>query len=136
VDLRWLYGGGEIQVQGLNLHVAPLEEMVWAKLYVLNRERCDWPDVLNMLYFCCGEIDWRHLLNRLGPDAPLLAGVLSVLSWLAPDRMKLLPSWLLEKLRLHGPPPAIPQEELQWRATLLNPRDWFVWPLEKRLKAS
>ena len=28
----------------------PPEELIWAKLYVLQRDRSDWPDILNLLY--------------------------------------------------------------------------------------
>ncbi len=98
VDLQWLTRGPALQVRGHVLTMVPAEELIWAKLYVMQRERCDWPDVLNLLYHTAGTLDWAHLLWRLGDDAPLLAGVLSVFLWLCPERGAHIPTWLCDRI--------------------------------------
>lgn len=52
-------------------HVLPVEEMIWDKLYVMQRDRCDWPDTLNLLYAAGPTLDWQYLFGRLASDAPL-----------------------------------------------------------------
>ena len=44
VDLEWITNGEEIDCDGQPVRIIALEEMIWSKLYVLQRDRCDWPD--------------------------------------------------------------------------------------------
>ena len=118
VDLPWLRRWGEIEVHGMRFFVAPPEEMIWAKLYVLHRLRSDWPDVFSYLYFCGEGLDWRHLFERLGSDSPLLGGVLSVFSWLSPERAASLPEWVWERAGMCRPA-AWSSESEERRAALL-----------------
>jgi len=101
--------------------LAPVEELIWAKLYVLQRDRCDWPDIINLIQAASDTIDWDHLLERLGDDAPLLAAALTVYGWLAPDSLLKLPV-LVELLArpTHRRPDATPREKL------LDSRPWFT----------
>jgi hypothetical protein len=79
VDREYFDRSSEITVRDMRLRVAPPEEMIWAKLYILVRERSDWPDILNYFYYCAAGLDWRHLFDRLGEDAPLLTAALPFL---------------------------------------------------------
>lgn len=128
VDERWLARGPEIVIRGEALRAIPIEELIWSKLYVLQRERCDWIDVLKLIDAQSASIDWDHLLDRLADDAPLLAGALEVYSWLAPDRAGQIEQRLWERLRLPYPT-LIPNPELSpARAGLLDSRPWFRTP--------
>jgi hypothetical protein len=124
VDEGWVTRGELVEAQGLQFRVVPAEEMIWAKLFVFQRERFDWPDVLNMIHGAGKSLDWEHLLTRLGHDVPLLAGVLSVYAWLAPGAAQRLPDWLWQRLSVEPPAgqaPAVDQE----RVKLLDSRPWF-----------
>jgi hypothetical protein len=126
VDEPWLSRALEVKGRGLTLPVAPPEEMMWAKFYVMNRERCDWPDILNYMYFCGDELDWDHLLKRLGPDSLLLAGVLCVFAWLSPDRAKLLPESLWPRVGLAHPDSTQSGVDTRLRARMLNRKlQWY-----------
>jgi Nucleotidyl transferase of unknown function (DUF2204) len=126
VDEQWLREGGEIHIRGENLPVVPAEEMVWNKLYVMQHDRCDWTDVLNLLYSSAQHLDWEYLLNRLGDDTPLLAAALSIYRWLCPGRSRRVPAWVWERLQVTAPGrDAIP--EIDWHhTTLLDLRPWFA----------
>lgn len=124
VDRRWVFGGPSITIRGERMRVVPVEEMIWGKLYIVQRPRCDWPDIINMIYGAGTELDWEHLITRLGPDAPLLAGVLSTFSWLCPGRAAALPIWIWDRLGMSLPvdgPDYIPE-----RVTYVESRPWFV----------
>jgi hypothetical protein len=126
VDAVWLSRAEEIDLEGLRVKVTAPEEIVWAKLYVLSRLRCDWPDILNLIYYCGHGMDWNYLLDRLGKDAPLLASVVSLLSWLSPRRLHDFPDWLLDRLDVRPPAGAdVDSDVLRWRAALLSRHDWF-----------
>jgi hypothetical protein len=124
VDEEWFEHAPEIQVRGQTLRVAPAEELLWCKLFVLQRERCDWPDVLNLIHSLGADLDWEHLLNRLGDDLPLLAGLLNVYGWLCPGNDLLLPASLRELVPHSGRRGAPVEDATNIR--LLDSRPWFI----------
>ncbi len=124
IDELWM-SGPSIDVHGRLLKVLPAEAMLWDKLYIMQRDRCDWPDLLNLLYSVGPQADWKYLLFRLGDDLPLLAGVLSVFRWISPARAQTLPKWLWRRVGL-APPPSAPLPEIDpWRVSLLDTRPWY-----------
>jgi hypothetical protein len=122
VDARWLTAGPQVHFGGELVRVVPPEELLWSKLYVMQRDRCDWPDILNLLHALGPALDWRHLMDRVGEDAPLLKGVLAVFQWLSPDRAVELPKWIWPALERAS------QRSMQGgccHADLLDSRPWF-----------
>lgn len=92
VNKAWVSRGPQRELRGRQLRVAPIEELIWAKLFVLQRERCDWPDILRLLFHHSNTIDWPYLKSLAGKHWQLLAGVLLVFRWLAPEQAKSLDS--------------------------------------------
>lgn len=123
VDERWLLGP-EVEVDGRLFHLLAPEEMIWTKLYILQHDRCDWPDIFTVLYAIGSDLDWRHLVWRVGEDAALLAGALSVFGWLCPGHANSLPSWLWSELGVQ-PPRSHHSLSSGERADLLDSRAWF-----------
>ena len=120
VDRHWIEVFGEIEARGIRVFVAPPEEMMWAKLYVLHRLRTDWPDVLKYIDVCGPGLDWQHLYDRLGGDFPLLGGALSVFSWLNPKRAAELPEWVWEQFGVRRPETSSTKESPEARGILLG----------------
>jgi len=114
--------------------VVPIEEFLWCKVYIMQRDHCDWVDVFNVLYATAPRVHWNRLLRRLGEDWPLLRGLLSVYGWLCPARAKKLPETLLKRLRL--PRPKTSGDCKPDRIRLLDSRRWFAaaLPLEQPLE--
>lgn len=125
VDLRWLSQGPEVVIRGERLRAIPAEELIWAKLYIVQRTRCDWVDVINIIDACADSIEWDHLLERLASDTPLLAGALSVFGWLAPGRAQDIPKSVWRRLGQKVPLPAPGSDVTSTRANLLDSRRWF-----------
>jgi hypothetical protein len=126
VDMAWLTRGPLVELQGETMRAIPVEELIWSKLYVVQRERCDWGDVLNLIDAQAGRLDWDHLLHRMGEDAPLLSGVLALYGWLSPQRSDVIPERVWERLgiqRLGGHP--ADGSLTTTRARLLDARPWF-----------
>jgi hypothetical protein len=121
----WLTRGPEVDIRGERLRPIPVEELIWNKLYVLQRGRCDWADVFNLLDAQARSLDWQHLLERLGEDQPLLAGALEVFAWLAPDRVDEVPSPVWQRLGISRPTPGEPSHPSE-RVSLLDSRPWFT----------
>jgi len=121
VDRDWLTRGPLVAFGSERVRVVPPEELIWSKLYVMQRDRCDWPDVLNILQAIGPQLDWPRLMRRLADDTSLLDGVLSAFRWLSPERAAELPSWLW---RLKVRNTAAPQDPCE-RVRLLDSRPWF-----------
>lgn len=124
VDEDWIRRGPTIALRGKSVSLLPPEELLWAKLYVMQRERCDWGDALNLVYTLGPHIEWDWLVGRLEDDVPLLDAMLRVYTWLCPDGAAKLPKWLFEF-------PAALQSNGQItdrndvRAKRLDTRPWF-----------
>ena len=63
VDEGWLSRGPLIRMFGQEFRAIPPEELIWSKLYVLQRDRCDWPDILNLICATGPNLDWNHLIQ-------------------------------------------------------------------------
>lgn len=83
---------------GNDVKFLPLEEIVWIKTFVINRHRCDWPDVMRVIRAQCRNLDWNRLLDMLGEHWLLLAGLIDVFDWQHPDSMGCIPGGIREEL--------------------------------------
>jgi len=124
IDELWM-SGPSVNLRGHVLKTLPVEALVFDKVFIMQRDRCDWPDVLNLLYWAGAELDWEKVLARLGPDWPLLAGVLSVFRWMSPGRARALPGWRWEGLQLQAPESQAQPEIVPRRVSLLDTRPWY-----------
>jgi hypothetical protein len=125
VDEAWLTRGPTTEIRGWPVQLLAPEELIWSKLYALQRDRCDWPDLLNILYAVGPRLDWEHLVRRVGEDLPVLAGLLSLFSWLCPMRAHELPEWVWSQLGLSAVGTNHRSDADLRRAALLDSRDWF-----------
>jgi len=130
VDETWLEGP-QVEVDHESFHLLAPEEALWSKLYVMQRDRCDWPDAVNLLYGVGPEIDFRRLLQNLAGDVPLFAGLMSMFGWLCPERARELPEWLWRELGLTPPATDRNPQQVRDRARLLDSRPWFTPTLEE-----
>lgn len=124
VDPIWFARAGQADLRGFPVKIAPIEEFLWCKLYIVQRDRCDWVDGMNLLFAQPGGLDWAHLLWRLGEDWPLLQGLLTLYGWLYPEAADRLRERLPEPLKI---PAGLGGGARPWeeRVRLLDSRRWF-----------
>ena len=136
IDGGWFERARPFWLRGRLLAAVPTEELIRVKLYVLQRERCDWVDVLNVLASAAGTIDWHWLVKRMDRDVSLLQAVLAVFNWMSPNRATALPAWLKEQfaLPMMDVDDAAAAEER--RVRLFDSRPWFALhqPLDKPME--
>jgi hypothetical protein len=126
VDGEWLKRGRKVRLREHTLLAIPAEELLAIKLFVIQRDRCDWPDLINLLHAVCGELDWDHVLARLGDEEPLLGGILQVFNWVSPERARQIPQRIRERFHLKEATVdelGMPRER---RVGLLDSRPWFA----------
>ena len=136
IDDAWFERARPVVLRGRTYAAAPAEEIVRVKLYVMQRERCDWVDVLNILSATVEDLDWRWLVDRMGRDVSLLQGILAVFNWMCPGRAQAIPAWVRERFALEEIEPDDPAAMEERRVRLLDSRPWFALhqPLDRRLE--
>ncbi len=55
------------QVFGSRRLLCPVEEMIWSKAFIMERERYDAADIMHLLLPAPRTLDWARLLRRFGP---------------------------------------------------------------------
>lgn len=125
VDPTWFEYAHTLAIHDEVLRVVPPEELLWCKLYVFQRDHCDWTDALNLIYAAGPQLDWNRLIERMGDDEPILRSALTLFDWLTPSRSAQLPASLRSRLSLTQNKPISPEEE-RARIRLLDSRAWFA----------
>ena len=125
VDERWFDRASTLTIHDEEVRLMPPEELLWCKLYVFQRDHCDWTDALNLIYAVGPQLDWDRLLDRLDEDYPVLTAILTLFAWLSPSRAAQLPESLRERLNLSSAALISPEQE-HARIRLLDTRAWFA----------
>lgn len=105
VTQTWLSEGWELTVRGVGFRLLPVEELIWSKLYIVRRDRSDWPDILGLFYRHGPELEWEHLLQSLEADSLVLGGVVNLFRWLCPGVACRFPEFVWGRLGLAPPEP-------------------------------
>ncbi|MBV9083565.1 MAG: nucleotidyltransferase [Acidobacteriaceae bacterium] len=133
VDDSWM-DGPQVEIDGLQVHLLAPEDAIWTKLYVVQFDRCDWPDAMNMLYALGTELDWHRFLSKVEPDAPLVGALLAAFRWLCPAKASQFPAWIWSELGLSDGAFKGPAICDSGRAHLLDTRPWFTPAIEDRAR--
>jgi hypothetical protein len=126
VTPEWFRSAPTITIRGEELEVLPLEYLFWMKLYVLQRDRCDWLDLLNLLYCEVHSFNWSLLQEKVGPDSSLIRSVIAIFDWICPARARQIPKQVRKWLHLPEPNPAENDSYVLERIKLIDTRSWFA----------
>ena len=98
VDDAWFEHAIDATMFGRPVKLCPVEEMIWSKAFVLERERCDIADVAHMLRACAEVLDWPRLLARFDRHWRVLLSQLVLFGFVYPDEAALIPRWVMDDL--------------------------------------
>ena len=108
VDDLWFQHARWAQVLGHRARLIPIEEMVWSKGFIMERERFDGADVLHLLRAAQGRIDVDRILARFGLHWRVLLAHLTLFDYVYPSDRGLIPdrlrSVLLERAAAESEP--------------------------------
>lgn len=104
VDDEWFAHALPGHVLGIAVPLAPMEETLCTKAFVMERERYDGADVIHLLRAGAETLDWPRLLRRFGSHWPVLLSHLILFGYVYPDERRRLPRGLVAALcaRLEG----------------------------------
>jgi hypothetical protein len=98
VDDEWFARAEGATVLGHPVRLCPVEEIIWSKGYVMERERFDGADIIHLLRDRGATLDWHHLLRRFGPHWRVLLAHLVLFGFVFPDRRHIVPAWVIDDL--------------------------------------
>jgi len=98
VDEDWFAHARRGRVMDVEVLLAPPEEMVWSKSFVLERERYDGADVNHLLHACGESLDWERLLARFDRYWEVLFSHLLLFHFAYPGSRSTVPGWVIEEL--------------------------------------
>lgn len=98
VDAGWFEHAREADVLGVPVKVAPAEETIWSKAFVMERERYDGAEVAHLLRDRAHELDWSRLLQRFGRHWRVLLSHLVLFGFIYPGERDVIPAWLMRDL--------------------------------------
>jgi hypothetical protein len=98
VDEAWFEHAVEHEVLGRKTLLVPVEEMIWSKAFIMERERFDGADVLHLLLARADELDWKRLLDRFGAHQLVLLSHLTNFIFVFPAESSRVPPWVWERL--------------------------------------
>jgi hypothetical protein len=98
IDEGWLSHSRPGILAACPVRLAPPEELIWHRLFIVERHRHDMSDVLHLI-FCLGEtLDWERLIARTGDHWRLLLSHLLMFAYVYPGHRSKVPSWLMSRL--------------------------------------
>lgn len=98
VDDGWFEHATSEVVLGVPVKIAPAEETLWSKAYVMERERYDGADVAHLILAHGERLDWQRLLERFGPHWRVLLAHLILYGFIYPSQRSRVPDWVMQGL--------------------------------------
>ncbi len=98
VDDQWFEYASQREVLGVKVLVAPPEESLWSKAFVMERERYDGADVAHIILAHGERLDWKRLIDRFGPHWRVLLAHLVLFGFIYPSERSHVPPAVLEDL--------------------------------------
>ncbi len=122
VDDSWFEHAEAVEILGERVKVIPVEEMIWSKGFVVERERYDGADVAHLLRAHGPRLDWTRLLERYGPHWRVLFSHLVLFGFIYPGEQSKVPAWVMEALlgQLRDELRQPPQDDKLCGGTLLS----------------
>jgi hypothetical protein len=128
IDDGWFSHAEAAEVVGVPVRLCPVEETIWSKAFVVERERYDGADVNHLLRARGAALDWPRLLDRFGPNWRVLLSHLVLFGFAYPSERGQVPAWVLRDLlgRLEAEVEAPPSAERVCQGTLLSREQYLA----------
>jgi hypothetical protein len=98
VDDLWFEHAACTEVLGIPVKISPVEEMIWSKAFIMERERYDGADVAQLLRACGHRLDWARLFRRFDAHWRVLLSHLVLFGFVYPEHRRLVPDAVMEEL--------------------------------------
>jgi len=125
IDQLCLEHAPDDRVLGVPVKLLPAEEMIWSKVFIMERERYDGADVAHILLRRGKELDWKHLLLRMEPYWEVLLVHVMLFDFIYPGERACIPEEVREEL-MHKRRDFAPGEERLCRGPILSKTQYLA----------
>jgi hypothetical protein len=98
IDALWYERSRPSILAATPVRMAPPEDLIWHRLFVSERHRSDSADVLHLIMCRGAEMDWAHLVKRVGNDWRLLLAQIHLFDFVYPGHRAHVPQWVRQSL--------------------------------------
>ena len=98
VDKSWFERAPSGEVFGRPAKFCPVEESIWQKAFIMERERYDGADIAHLLHAQSEKLDWHLLLNRFGEHWRVLLSYITLFGFIYPSERTKIPDWVQRQL--------------------------------------
>jgi hypothetical protein len=98
VDQTWFDHAPQAELYGRRVRFCPIEEVIWSKSFVMERERFDGADVMHLIRAGGATLDWNRLLERFGPFWRVLAAHVVLFGFVYPNERSTIPAHVRREL--------------------------------------
>jgi hypothetical protein len=132
VDDAWFVHAKHAEVLGVKSRIVPVEEMIWSKALIMERERFDGADVAHLIRAQAATLDWTRLVGRMQATWRVLLSHLVLFGFIYPGERGLVPAWVMDRLlqRLHAELHAPVADSTVCRGTLLS-REQYLHDVQR-----
>jgi hypothetical protein len=120
VDEHWFQHASVGEVAGVEIGIAPADDIILSKAWVAGRERYDGADICHLIRACGREFDWTDLLVRFGVHWELLLQYLVLFRFIYPDERDIVPAKLIHELAARVGTDAEVGDGLHFRGSLVD----------------
>jgi hypothetical protein len=116
---------------GIPIKLCPIEETIWSKAFVMERERYDGADIAHLFLARGHEINWSRLMQRFGVHWRLLLSHIVLFGFAYPSERSRIPEWVIDDLlgKLRGETDSPSSSERICQGTLLS-REQYLSDVE------
>ena len=98
VDDGWFEHATDGEVLSVPVKIAPAEETLWSKAFVMERERYDGADVAHLILAHAERMDWERLIARFGQHWRILLAHLVMYGFIFPSERSRVPARVMQDL--------------------------------------
>jgi hypothetical protein len=98
VDDGWFEHALPGRVVDCDILLCPVEETIWSKSFVMERERFDGGDIAHLIRGAGKVLSWRRLLERFGTHWRVLFSHLVMFGFVYPGERDTIAAWVLDEL--------------------------------------
>jgi hypothetical protein len=98
VDDEWFAHAVPAKVFDRSVQLCPVEEIIWSKAFIMERERFDGADILHLLRARADRMDWERLLRRFNSNWRVLFVHVLMFGYVYPHARDTVPQWVMDEL--------------------------------------
>ena len=98
VDESWFANAPRGEAFNRPVNFCPVEESIWQKSFIMERERYDGADIAHLLRAQGDRLDWHRLLQRFDGHWRVLMSYITLFGYIYPNERDKIPHWVQRRM--------------------------------------